>query len=89
MSTGSKVSPQSAVATSPAISVSGEQSGTRTVAIAMFCILLVSYVLMAADRYLFPVLAAATLASRFAIRVYSRPSLRWAWDSRACRPDTC
>ena len=58
MSTGSKASPQSAVATSPAISVSSEQSGTRTVALAMFCILLVSYVLMAADRYLFPVLAA-------------------------------
>lgn len=30
---------------------------TRTVAIVMYCILLVSYMLMAADRYLFPVLA--------------------------------
>jgi DHA1 family inner membrane transport protein len=35
-----------------------EQVGAGAVAIAMFCVLLVSYVLMAADRYLFPVLAA-------------------------------
>ncbi len=34
-----------------------DQAGTRTVAITMYCILLLSYVLMAADRYLFPVLA--------------------------------
>lgn len=34
-----------------------ERTGTRTVAIAMYCILLLSYVLMAADRYLFPVIA--------------------------------
>jgi MFS transporter, DHA1 family, inner membrane transport protein len=34
-----------------------EQGGTRSVAITMYCILLLSYVLMAADRYLFPVLA--------------------------------
>ena len=33
-------------------------SGARGIAIAMYCVLLVSYVLMAADRYLFPVLAA-------------------------------
>src|SRR5258708_40011061 len=33
-------------------------SQTGAIAIAMFCVLLVSYVLMAADRYLFPVLAA-------------------------------
>ncbi len=33
------------------------QAGTRSVAIAMYCILLLSYVLMAADRYLFPVIA--------------------------------
>jgi MFS transporter, DHA1 family, inner membrane transport protein len=32
-------------------------SRTRTVAIAMYCVLLLSYILMAADRYLFPVLA--------------------------------
>jgi len=32
-------------------------SQTSSIAIAMFCVLLVSYVLMAADRYLFPVLA--------------------------------
>ena len=32
-------------------------SGARGVAIAMYCLLLVSYLLMAADRYLFPVLA--------------------------------
>src|ERR1700681_1281197 len=35
----------------------GEQGGAGAVAIAMFCVLLVSYILMAADRYLFPVLA--------------------------------
>lgn len=34
-----------------------EQTGTRTVAISMYCILLLAYVLMAADRYLFPVIA--------------------------------
>lgn len=34
-----------------------EDAGARGVAIAMFCVLLASYVLMAADRYLFPVLA--------------------------------
>ena len=33
-------------------------SGARGAAIAMYCVLLVSYILMAADRYLFPVLAA-------------------------------
>jgi MFS family permease len=34
-----------------------EVGGARAVAIAMYCLLLVSYVLMAADRYLFPVIA--------------------------------
>ena len=34
-----------------------ERTGTRSVAITMYCILLLSYVLMAADRYLFPVIA--------------------------------
>ncbi len=34
-----------------------EQTGARSIAIAMYCILLLSYVLMAADRYLFPVIA--------------------------------
>lgn len=34
-----------------------EQAGARSVAIFMYCVLLVSYVLMAADRYLFPVIA--------------------------------
>jgi MFS family permease len=33
------------------------KAGARGVAIAMYCVLLVSYILMAADRYLFPVLA--------------------------------
>jgi DHA1 family inner membrane transport protein len=33
-------------------------AGARGVAIAMYCVLLLSYLLMAADRYLFPVLAA-------------------------------
>jgi len=35
-----------------------EGAGTRSAAITMYCVLLLSYVLMAADRYLFPVLAA-------------------------------
>jgi len=34
-----------------------ERIGTRSVAITMYCVLLLSYVLMAADRYLFPVIA--------------------------------
>lgn len=34
-----------------------EQAGARSVAITMYCVLLLSYVLMAADRYLFPVIA--------------------------------
>src|ERR1700686_4043558 len=34
-----------------------EMGGARAVAITMYCLLLVSYVLMAADRYLFPVIA--------------------------------
>ncbi|HWF37681.1 MAG TPA: MFS transporter [Candidatus Acidoferrales bacterium] len=34
-----------------------KESKARTVAIVMYCILLISYMLMAADRYLFPVLA--------------------------------
>ena len=54
---GSKTSPQSAVETGATIPAPSEQVGTGAIAIAMFCVLLVSYVLMAADRYLFPVLA--------------------------------
>jgi len=57
MSPSSQTSPRSAVqsgATGPAPS---EKAGMGGIAIAMFCVLLVSYVLMAADRYLFPVLA--------------------------------
>src|ERR1700692_3512940 len=46
--------PVSAVQVKPA---PNEESGARGIAIAMFCVLLASYVLMAADRYLFPVLA--------------------------------
>ncbi len=45
----------SAVATSPASQE--ENVGKGAFAIAMYCVLLLSYVLMAADRYLFPVLA--------------------------------
>jgi DHA1 family inner membrane transport protein len=33
------------------------KSNSQSIAIAMYCVLLVSYILMAADRYLFPVLA--------------------------------
>lgn len=49
-----------ASSTSPA-KVAPEQkpaNQTSSIAITMFCVLLISYVLMAADRYLFPVLAA-------------------------------
>ncbi|HUY14332.1 MAG TPA: MFS transporter [Terriglobia bacterium] len=35
----------------------GEEVGTSALALAMFCVLLASYVLMSGDRYLFPVLA--------------------------------
>src|SRR5580658_8229499 len=60
MSPGSKTSPQGAVELGAAIPAANEQvrAGTGAIAIAMFCVLLLSYVLMAADRYLFPVLAA-------------------------------
>src|SRR3979490_1678573 len=37
-------------------STAESQAGTRSSAIAMYCVLLVSYSLMAADRYLFPFL---------------------------------
>ena len=43
--------------TTPTSATSGG-ADARGIAIAMYCVLLVSYVLMAADRYLFPVLAA-------------------------------
>ena len=39
-------------------STNSTDAGTRVTAIAMYCVLLLSYVLMAGDRYLFPVLAA-------------------------------
>ena len=42
----------------PAQVVDDQVAGSVGIAIAMFCVLLVSYTLMAADRYLFPVLAA-------------------------------
>ena len=45
----------SAIPASPASQA--ENVGRRAFAIAMYCVLLLSYVLMAADRYLFPVLA--------------------------------
>jgi MFS family permease len=48
-----------ASSTTPATAARAEKAANQTssIAIAMFCVLLVSYVLMAADRYLFPVLA--------------------------------
>jgi MFS transporter, DHA1 family, inner membrane transport protein len=48
-----------ASSTTPATTARPTQSSSQTgaIAIAMFCVLLVSYILMAADRYLFPVLA--------------------------------
>jgi DHA1 family inner membrane transport protein len=46
------------LSTAEPVSATKEKASTaRGVAIAMYCILLASYVLMAADRYLFPVLA--------------------------------
>ena len=43
----------------PSNLASGQASNqSGAIAVAMFCVLLVSYILMAADRYLFPVLAA-------------------------------
>jgi len=47
---------QNAVGAAP---LEREQTGTPSVAIAMYCVLLASYILMAADRYLFPVIAPA------------------------------
>jgi DHA1 family inner membrane transport protein len=58
MSSSSGTSPRSTLPTGAAISAASEQTGTAAIAISMFCVLLVSYILMAADRYLFPVLAA-------------------------------
>jgi MFS family permease len=48
-----------ATSSTPATAVPTRQTASQTgsIAIAMFCVLLVSYILMAADRYLFPVLA--------------------------------
>jgi DHA1 family inner membrane transport protein len=48
-----------ASSTTPATAAPAQRAANQTnsIAIAMFCVLLVSYVLMAADRYLFPVLA--------------------------------
>jgi MFS transporter, DHA1 family, inner membrane transport protein len=45
-------------ATTTPTSATAGGADARGIAIAMYCVLLVSYVLMAADRYLFPVLAA-------------------------------
>jgi MFS family permease len=49
-----------ASSTTSAASRTEQQAANQStaIAIAMFCVLLVSYILMAADRYLFPVLAA-------------------------------
>src|ERR1700683_3003930 len=58
MSQGSESNPKNAVQNGAVIAAPSEQTGSGAIAIAMFCVLLVSYVLMAADRYLFPVLAA-------------------------------
>ncbi|HEV2199921.1 MAG TPA: MFS transporter [Bryobacteraceae bacterium] len=57
MSPSSRTSPSRAVPASGAAPIPREQTGAGGIALAMFCVLLVSYVLMAADRYLFPVLA--------------------------------
>ncbi|MGH9437800.1 MAG: MFS transporter, partial [Terriglobia bacterium] len=41
----------------PASPAHDDEVGAHSLAVAMFCVLLAAYVLMAADRYLFPVLA--------------------------------
>ncbi|HTC65101.1 MAG TPA: MFS transporter [Candidatus Saccharimonadales bacterium] len=48
---------QDQAAVTNATSTADLKAGARGIAIAMYCVLLVSYILMAADRYLFPVLA--------------------------------
>jgi MFS family permease len=59
MSNSSEASAKSSMQAGSMGAAAGEQSaGSAGIAIAMFCVLLVSYILMAADRYLFPVLAA-------------------------------
>ena len=57
MSQSSETPLKSAVPAGSVVADSSEQSSAPSIAIAMFCVLLLSYVLMAADRYLFPVLA--------------------------------
>ena len=57
MSQSSETPLKSAVPVGSVVADSSEQSSATSIAIAMFCVLLLSYVLMAADRYLFPVLA--------------------------------
>lgn len=49
--------PSDSILGAPPVTVSPEQSGPRTVALAMFGLLLLSYVLMASDRYLVSILA--------------------------------
>ena len=51
------ISDQAQAALSP-VGATDRAPTARGIAIAMYCVLLVSYILMAADRYLFPVLAA-------------------------------
>src|ERR1700722_11690067 len=58
MSQSSETPLKSAIPAGAAVAESEAPTGAASIAIAMFCVLLLSYVLMAADRYLFPVLAA-------------------------------
>ena len=59
MSTSSEASAKGSLAGGAAVASANDQAAANAgIAIAMFCVLLVSYILMAADRYLFPVLAA-------------------------------
>ena len=57
MSQSSEAPLKNATPGGAAVAESEAQGGAVSIAIAMFCVLLLSYVLMAADRYLFPVLA--------------------------------
>jgi DHA1 family inner membrane transport protein len=54
---GKQISDQLAVTQTSQASAVKSHTGARGIAIAMYSVLLISYVLMAADRYLFPVLA--------------------------------
>jgi MFS transporter, DHA1 family, inner membrane transport protein len=65
MSQGSEASTKASMQAGAAVAGANEQTGgAASIAIAMFCVLLLAYMLMAADRYLIPVLATALRRER-------------------------